>query len=373
MKINEIKVGVLGGGQLGQMLIAAANDYGLNLHILDPNKEATCSRLTSNFTQGDFLDFDAVYQFGKSLDVITIEIEKVNVDALKKLREEGVKVIPSPEVIETIQDKGLQKQFFVDHNINTAKFEYVDDIKSYEGSFPFVQKIRRGGYDGHGVKVIKSKEDLENAIEGKSIVEDLVPIKKELAIIVARNKDGEVVTYDPVEMHMDPELHLVDYLLCPSTCSSEQIETSKELASKIANSFKLEGIMAIELFVSEEGEILVNELSPRPHNSGHHTIEACYTSQYKQLLAAILDIPFGSTNLRAPAVMINILGESGYSGVASYENLASCSEQGVYVHLYGKHETRPNRKMGHITIVSDNIESSISKAKMVRSQLKVQA
>ena len=374
MNLNNQKIGILGGGQLGRMLANTANDYGVELHIMDPNPEAPCSTTCQNFIVGDINDFDAVYNFGKNLKVISIEIERVNVEALKKLQGEGVKVIPSPEIIETIQDKGLQKNFFKEHGIPTAEFELMDDsskITTLQSKLPFVQKTRRDGYDGRGVKVCRTEEDLKSPLKGASVIENLVPIKQELAVIVARNPKGEVAIYDPVEMQMDPTLNLVDFLSCPANCPEEILKEAQVIAETIAKKFDLVGIMAIEMFVTKDNQLLVNELAPRPHNSGHHSIEACYTSQYTQLLLCLLNLPLGDTKLYSPAVMLNLIGEDGHDGIAAYPGIDKPLPAGTFVHIYGKKNTRPGRKMGHLTILADSVDSALEKAKIAKSILKV--
>ncbi len=376
MKINQLKIGVLGGGQLGRMLINSANDWGLDLQIIDPDPEAPCRALCQNFTVGDIEDAEQVFEFGKDLDLITIEIEKVSVAGLRRLQQHGVKVIPDPEIIEMIQDKAKQKKFLVDNNFPTSPFQLIPSSSSKTellAHLPFVQKIRVGGYDGHGVRVLKNESDLAQAFQGESLREELVDIDRELAIIVVRNQSGEIKTFDPIEMTMDPALHLVDLLFCPSTCTAKQILIIKNLAEEIATKLNLIGILAIELFLTKSGEILINEMSPRPHNSGHHTIEACTSSQYQQLLRCLLDLPLGSTELNSPAVMINILGAEGYSGLPDYQGLNSIQTPGVFLHLYGKKQTRPGRKMGHITILATDLTSAIKQAKILQTAIKVQA
>ncbi len=376
MKINQLKIGVLGGGQLGRMLINSANDWGLELQFIDPDPQAPCQAISHNFTVGDIENPDQVFEFGKNLDVITIEIEKVSVEGLDRLKNHGVKVIPDPKIISIIQDKAKQKEFLVKNNFPTSAFELITKETSKVElikHLPFVQKIRVGGYDGQGVKIIKHAEDLEKAFTKDSIREELVDIDRELAIIVVRNQKGEVKTFDPIEMKMDPELHLVDYLFCPASCSKEQDQLIRKLAENIASKLDLVGILAIEIFLTKSGEILINEMSPRPHNSGHHTIEACGSSQYQQLLRCLLGLGLGSTALHSPAVMINLLGAEGYTGLPDYQGLEKIQEPGVYLHLYGKKQTRPGRKMGHLTILAEDLTSAIKQAKILQTSLKVQA
>lgn len=371
------KLGVLGGGQLGKMLIQSAMDFGIEMHVLDPDSNASCSNYCKHFTVGSFQDYDTVYAFGKNLDLLTIEIENVNVAALKQLVSEGVAVYPQPEIIELIQDKGLQKQFFVEHSIPTAPFVFIhqkEELEKYTDSLPAIQKLRKAGYDGRGVFKIKDAEDIANGFESPSILEQKIDFEKELAVIVARNLNGEIKVYDVIEMQFNPTLNLVELLFSPAKITQEQEQQAKEIAVKVMDKLQMVGLLAVELFLTKSGEILVNELAPRPHNSGHHSIEACITSQYEQHLRAILNLPLGETNLLQPAVMINILGDAGFTGPAKYiglDDVTSVSQ--VHVHLYSKAITKPNRKMGHITILDAELEKALEKAKFVQSKLKIQA
>ena len=372
---GELQLGILGGGQLGRMLIQEAINYNVNIHILDPDKNAPCRKLCNHFECGSLGDYDTVYNFGKGLDMITIEIEKVNVDALERLEDEGVLVYPQSRVIRLIQDKGLQKQFFKQNDIPTAAFQLMSNKEALANTLlrlPYVQKLRRDGYDGKGVKMIRTAEDLATAFEEPSLVEEIVDFEKEIAVIVARNDRGEVKTFPMVEMEFNAQANLVEFLVSPSTYSFEIQQQAEELAKKIANDLQIVGLLAVEMFLTKKGEILVNELAPRPHNSGHHTIEGNYTSQFGQHLRAIFNLPLGNTEARANAVMINLLGEDGYEGLAKYEGVEEVlGLDGVYVHLYGKKYTKPFRKMGHVCIVHQDRETAIANARKVQEILRV--
>jgi len=372
---GELQLGILGGGQLGRMFIQEAINYNVNVHVLDPDKNAPCRKLCQHFECGSLGDYDTVYNFGKELDMITIEIEKVNVDALEALEDEGVVVYPQSRVIRLIQDKGLQKQFFKQNDIPTSAFQFISNIDSLKNpnlSIPYVQKLRKDGYDGKGVKMIRTEDDLANAFTEPSIIEEIVDFEKEIAVIVARNERGEVKTFPMVEMEFNPEANLVEFLISPSTYSFEIQQQAEELAKKIANDLQIVGLLAVEMFLTKSGEILVNELAPRPHNSGHQTIEGNFTSQFAQHMRAIFNLPLGDTSARSNAVMINLLGEEGYDGLAKYEGVEDVlAMEGVYIHLYGKKYTKPFRKMGHVCIVNADRELAISNARKVQEILKV--
>ena len=372
---GELQLGILGGGQLGRMFIQEAINYNVNVHVLDPDKNAPCRKLCQHFECGSLSDYDTVYNFGKDLDMITIEIEKVNVDALEALEDEGVVVYPQSRVIRLIQDKGLQKQFFKQNDIPTSAFQFIsniDSLKTANLSIPYVQKLRKDGYDGKGVKMIRIEDDLAKAFTEPSIIEEIVDFEKEIAVIVARNDRGEVKTFPMVEMEFNPEANLVEFLISPSTYSFEIQQQAEELAKKIANDLQIVGLLAVEMFLTKTGEILVNELAPRPHNSGHQTIEGNFTSQFAQHMRAIFNLPLGDTSARSNAVMINLLGEEGYEGLAKYEGVEDVlAMDGVYIHLYGKKYTKPFRKMGHVCIVNADRELAISNARKVQEILKV--
>ncbi|GHE23654.1 5-(carboxyamino)imidazole ribonucleotide synthase [Sphingobacterium griseoflavum] len=374
---GELQLGILGGGQLGRMLIQEAINYNVNVHVLDPDKNAPCRKLCNRFECGSLSDFETVYNFGKDLDMITIEIEKVNVDALEKLEEEGVVVYPQSRVIRLIQDKGMQKQFFKQNDIPTAAFQLIstrDNLYESVIALPYIQKLRRDGYDGKGVKRINSVQDIEDAFTQPSLVEELVDFEKEIAVIVARNDRGDVATFPLVEMEFNPEANLVEFLISPSVLPFEVQTQADDIARKIAADLQIVGLLAVEMFLTKDGQILVNELAPRPHNSGHQTIEGNLTSQFAQHLRAIFNLPLGSTAARSTAVMINLLGEGKYEGLAKYDGVEEVlGREGVFVHLYGKKYTKPFRKMGHVCIINDDREAAIKNARWVQETLKVKA
>jgi len=371
---NDHVLGVLGAGQLGKMLAMAAAPWDLTLHMLDPTANAPSSHLCTKFVQGDFRDKQTVLDFGADCDLITIEIEQVNVEALEELEAAGKHVHPCPRALRIIQDKGLQKAFFTEQGLPTSDytlFDGPDDVAKADLSFPCVQKVRTEGYDGRGVKMLRSLSDLTDLLPGPCLVEDAVDVKIEIAVIAVKNPSGQVVCFDPVEMSFHPEANLVEFLAAPARISPELSEQAKALAEKTIRAFDLCGVLAVELFVNQEGELLLNEVAPRPHNSGHHSIEACVSSQYQQHLRGILDLPLGDCALRQPAVMLNILGEEGKSGPVVYEGVEEVlNTPGAHLHLYGKHETRPFRKMGHLTVCHDDLETAISLAKTLQMKFK---
>ncbi|NND33135.1 MAG: 5-(carboxyamino)imidazole ribonucleotide synthase [Saprospiraceae bacterium] len=377
--ITNTRIGVLGGGQLGKMLAQAGSRWNLNLWLTDKDFDFPAAAVTNKFIQGDFTSHDLVYQLGHHVDIITIEIENVNTDALIKLEKEGKEIYPQPGVIQTIKDKGLQKQFYRDHAIPTSAFQLVVNasevrkgLASGSIKLPFVQKSRTEGYDGRGVQVMHSEADLEQLFNRPSVIEELISIKKEIAVLVARNPAGQIVTYPAVEMAFHPTANLVEQLISPARIDPGIEQQAETMAKKIIQDFDMVGLLAIEFFLTQEDQLLVNEVAPRPHNSGHHTIEGNITSQYEQLLRAILDLPLGDTSIRSPAVMINLLGEPGHQGEAHYQGLDKVlAMKDVHVHIYGKKETKPFRKMGHVTILDKDIEVAIAKAKEVARTLKV--
>lgn len=372
---SDLRLGILGGGQLGRMLIQEAISLNVDVHILDPDKNAPCKDLCSTFEVGALNDYDTVYQFGKKVDMLTIEIEKVNVDALERLENEGVLVYPQARVIRLIQDKGLQKQFFNENDIPTTPFHLIANktaLMETKMPFPFIQKLRKDGYDGRGVYKIKDESNFDNAFDEPSIIEEWIDFEKELAVIVSRNDNGEVKTFPCVEMEFNPEMNLVEFIISPSNLSFEVQQKATELAIKIAEDLKIVGLLAVEMFLTREGDILVNELAPRPHNSGHQSIEGNITSQFAQHLRAIFNLPLGSTACKSNAVMINLLGEPDYTGLAVYKGIEDVMKiEGVFIHLYGKKYTKPFRKMGHITIVNDNRDEAIRIARKIQNTLKV--
>jgi 5-(carboxyamino)imidazole ribonucleotide synthase len=373
--IQQLQIGLLGGGQLGRMMIQEAINLNLNVSVLDPDAEAPCRHLVKNFTQGSLTDFDTVYSFGKDKDLITIEIENVNIEALKKLEKEGKRVFPQPHIIELIQDKGSQKMFYQRNNIPSADFFLVEDksqITKYGSFFPFFQKLRKGGYDGKGVTRLVDPDRLDKAFDAPSVLERLVDFEKELAVIVARNENGEIKTFPVVECEFSPEANLVEFLFSPANIKKSIEKEALRIASEIAGKLEIVGLLAVELFLTSDGKVLVNEIAPRPHNSGHHTIEGNVTSQFEQHLRAILNLPLGDCSIVKAGVMVNLLGEQGYEGHAVYEGLDDIMKfSGVFVHLYGKAITKPYRKMGHVTIVDDDIQKARQKARLVKGSLRV--
>lgn len=369
------RIGILGGGQLGLMLLQAAIDWNLDIHVLDPDAEAPCRKIAPKFTQGSLQDFDTVYNFGKNLDVITIEIEKVNVEALEKLESEGKRIYPQPAVIRRIQDKRIQKQFYVDNGLPTASFVLTDDresLKQHIDFLPAFHKLGRDGYDGRGVQRIATEADIEKGFDQPGLLEKAVPFEKELAVIVARNPSGEIMTFPTVEMVFHPELNLVEYLFSPAEISPETDAKAQEIARKTAQAFEIAGLLAVELFLTKEGDVLINEVAPRPHNSGHHTIKANVTSQYEQHWRAILDLPLGNTAAYGPSAMVNLLGEAGFEGPAVYEGMEKLlGTSQVFPFLYWKAITKPFRKMGHITIMDENIDALKEKVNFVKKNIKV--
>ena len=373
--IQQLHIGILGGGQLGRMMLQYANNLNLNIAILDPDKNAPCKHLVKKFTCGSLTDYETVYDFGKDKDLITIEIENVNIDALKALEKEGVKVYPQPHVIELIQDKGLQKMFYQRNNIASADFFLVEtkaQIKKYADYFPFFQKLRKGGYDGKGVVKLVSPHHLDKAFDAPCVLERLVNFDKELSVIVTRSESGEVKCFPVVECEFNSEANLVEFLFCPANIKKSIEKEATKIATDIAEKLGIIGILAVEFFLTKEGKLLVNEIAPRPHNSGHHTIEANITSQFEQHLRAILNLPLGDTAIIKAGVMVNLLGDFGYEGIAIYQGLEDVLKfSGVYLHLYGKEKTKPFRKMGHATIIDDDILKAKQKAKIVKHTLKI--
>ena len=376
---SEIKLGIIAGGQLGKMLVLAASNWNVKTYVLDKDDHCPASSSCTFFFKGDQLNYDDVYRFGQMVDVLTLELENVNIDALKKLKHEGKKIYPDPDKLEIIQDKGLQKQFYEKIKVPSSSFslfnskqEILSAVESGKLQLPFVQKLRKGGYDGRGVSIIRSKDDLINLLDGASVVEHLVDIEKEISAIVARNERGEVKCHPTVEMEFNPNANLVEKLICPSTLASKIEKEAEGIAIKIISELDLYGLLAVEMFVDKENKIWVNEIAPRPHNSGHHTIESAITSQFEQLLRAIFNLPLGSTKLKMPAVMINLLGEPGYEGKVRYEGLTECmAVEGVKIHLYGKKITKPFRKMGHVTVLAPTIDEAKKKADFVKEKMKV--
>ena len=378
---SDFKLGILGGGQLGKMLLFDTRKFDIQTYVLDPSDEAPCKIACNHFFQGDLMDFDTVYNFGKKVDVLTFEIELVNLDALVKLEDEGLPVYPSPKTLKLIQNKGIQKDFYTQHNIPTApytRFENLQDLKSAINNqqsaiqMPFVWKCTEFGYDGNGVKVVRKAADLDELPNVECIAEAMIPFKNELAVIVCRNPSGEIKTYPVVEMEFHPEANQVEYVICPARIDEEVAKKARAIALNVSQQFNNVGLLAVEMFQTENDEILVNEVAPRPHNSGHYSIEASYTSQFENHLRAILNLPLGNTDSKAAGIMVNLVGSEGYSGQVIYENIEKILEwDGVTPHIYGKKQTRPFRKMGHVTIVNKDVNEARKIAEQVKNTIKV--
>lgn len=376
---SDFKLGILGGGQLGKMMLYDTRKFDIQTIVLDPSNEAPCKIACNHFTQGDLMDFETVYQFGKKVDILTFEIEHVNVAALEKLESEGVQVYPSARTLKQIQNKGIQKEFYKKNNLPTAPFKKFDSLSELETAInnqsvalPFVWKSTCFGYDGNGVKIIRQTSDLKNLPAGECIAENLVPFKNELAVIVVRNPKGEIKTYPVVEMEFHPEANQVEYVICPARIDEQVAQKARAIALKTSEAFEHVGLLAVEMFQTHDNEILINEVAPRPHNSGHYSIEASYTSQFENHLRAILNLPLGNTDSKVAGIMVNLVGAEGYSGKVVYENIETIlSWNGVTPHIYGKKETRPFRKMGHVTIVNENIDEARRIAQEVKNTIKV--
>jgi 5-(carboxyamino)imidazole ribonucleotide synthase len=371
---ENFRLGLLGGGQLGRMLLQEAVDLNVHIHCMDPDPNAPCSEITHSFVCGSITDFDSVYKFGKDKHLITVEIENVSVEALEKLEQEGVNVFPQPRVLRIIRDKGIQKEFYLQHYLPTAPFRLVENRREVleNAKFPIVQKLRTGGYDGKGVQILKSHDDIASAFDNPCVLEELIPFQKELSVIVARNKTGEIKTFPVVECEFNSEANLVEFLFSPANVSDEIEQKASQIAAQVIEKLDMVGILAVEFFLTKENQLLINEIAPRPHNSGHHTIECNVTSQFAQHLRAILNLTLGDTKILQPGAMINLLGEKGFEGRAIYQGIENCIKMpGIYPHIYGKEITKPYRKMGHITITGDNIVQVKEKAKEVKKHIHV--
>ena len=376
---SDFKLGILGGGQLGKMLLFDTRKFDIQTYILDPSDEAPCKIACDTFIKGDLMDFQTVYNFGKLVDVLTFEIELVNLEALIKLEEEGLKVYPSPKTLQLIQNKGVQKDFYTQHQIPTANYKRFKDIKSLilailesQITLPFVWKCTEFGYDGNGVKVIRDIADLDNLANVECIAEEMIPFKNELAVIVCRSPSGEIKTYPVVEMEFHPEANQVEYVICPARIDTKVADKARAIALHVSEKFNHVGLLAVEMFQTEEDEIIVNEVAPRPHNSGHYSIEASFTSQFENHLRAILDLPLGNTDSKVAGIMVNLVGAEGHSGNVVYENIEKImSWNGVTPHIYGKKQTRPFRKMGHVTIVNADIVEARRIAEDVKNTIRV--
>ena len=376
---SDFTLGILGGGQLGKMLLYETRKWDVRTKVMDASEEAPCKIACNEFVKGNLLDFDAVYDFGKDVDVLTIEIENVNLDALEKLEEEGKKVYPPTRALRVIQNKAKQKLFYVDHGIPTAeflRFAYLSEIKDSVNNgglkLPFIWKVAQFGYDGQGVKVVRTLKDLEGLPPGECIAEDMVDFKNELAVIVARSVHGEIKTYPVVEMEFHPEANQVEYVICPARIPDEVAQRTQEVALKVSEKIEHVGLLAVEMFQTQDNRILVNEVAPRPHNSGHYSIEASYTNQFEQHLRAILGLPLGKTDSKVAGIMVNLVGAEGHIGEVVYEHIGEILKmEGVTPHIYGKKQTRPFRKMGHVTIVNEDISEARKIAQEVKEKIKV--
>ncbi|MCL2688174.1 MAG: 5-(carboxyamino)imidazole ribonucleotide synthase [Methanobrevibacter sp.] len=377
--LNDLKLGIIAGGQLGKMLIQEASKWNIKTYILEEDINSPASSIATHHVQGSRFDFEAVYNFGKEVDLLTFEIESINIDALFKLKEEGLKISPDPSILKLFQDKEKQKEFYVASELPTSPFksydnkeDIIDALGDESLKYPFVQKLKTGGYDGRGVSVINSESDLKDLLNGESIVEQKIDIHKEIGVIVARNEKGEIKSFPAAEMVFDPKANLVEQLICPADISEAQHIQSQEIAHKLIERLDMCGLLAIEFFIDANGDLLINESAPRTHNSGHHTIESIVTSQFEQHLRAILNLPLGSTDIKLPAVMINLLGEAEYHGKAVYEGFDEClAIDGVKIHLYGKTITKPYRKMGHITVIDKDLNKALEKTVIVKNTIKV--
>ena len=367
------KIGILGGGQLGRMLLQAAANYPVETFVMENDPECPAAHLCHHFTKGNIKNFNDVYKFGKSLDVVTIEIENVNVEALEKLESEGIKIFPRPSVLKTIKNKILQKQYYQQYQIPTSKFVITNslaELNEQESFLPAVHKLGTGGYDGRGVQIINSKEEIKKGFDIPAVLEKFIAIDKEIAQMIAVNEKGETAIYPPVEMLFDPVLNLLDYQLCPAELTKQVLYKVEAIALAVAKNFKSPGLFAVEMFVDKAGEVYVNETAPRVHNSGHHTIEAHYCSQFDMLWRIMLGYPLGNTNHILPSIMVNIIGADGYSGNVRYEGLEETLKiENAFVHLYGKKETRPGRKMGHVTIMSREKQELLFRSNKVKRTL----
>ncbi len=368
------KIAVLGGGQLGLMMIRSAIDFNIEVAILDPNPEAPCQKLAASFEVGDLNDFDTVYNFGKKYDLITIEIEQVNTQALQKLSDEGKKVYPQPHIIEMIQDKRIQKQFYKEHNIPTADFiltENLEEVLTKADFLPAVNKVGKGGYDGKGVQLMREIADLQKGFDAPGLMEQLIDFEKEISVIVARNEQGEIKAFPPVELVFHPTANLVEYLLAPAQIEPSIAQKAIEIATSLTDGLEMIGLLAVEMFVTKNGEVLVNEIAPRTHNSGHQSIESNMTSQFEQHLRAILNWPLGDTSLIISSAMINLLGEEGHTGPAVCQGFEDVLRvDGCHMHLYGKKMTKPFRKMGHVTIRDKDMQQLMEKIDFVKKTIK---
>ena len=368
-----MKIGILGGGQLGRMLLQAAANYPVETFLMENDPDCPAAHLCHHFIKGDIRDFDAVYNFGKKVGSLTIEIENVNVDALEKLESEGIKIYPRPSVLRIIKNKILQKEYYKQNQIPSAEFLVTrnkEELLKAASFIPAVHKIGEGGYDGKGVQLIKNTEDLKNGFDAPSILEKQVIIRKEIAQMIVVNEKGETALYPPVEMLFDPGLNLLDYQLCPAELDMNTLWKVEAIALSVVRNFKSPGIFAVEMFIDKNGEVLVNETAPRVHNSGHHTIEAHFSSQFDMLWRVMLNYPLGNPDAILPSIMVNIIGSEGYQGLVKYDGLDEVLKiDNAFVHLYGKKETKPGRKMGHVTILSREKQDLLHQSNKVKRTL----
>ena len=378
---SDLKLGIIGGGQLGKMLLQVTSRYNINSKILDPSNDSPCKNLCNEFFLGDLMDHDAVYEFGKKCDLITYEIEHVNTKALEKLESEGIDIFPKPSTLKIIQNKSIQKKFFVKNNIPTAKYRFFKSIsdflefsKNKNIDFPCVWKKTKFGYDGYGVKKINSLNEITNLPDSEFIIEDYVPFKKELATTVVRNKSGQIEIFPMVEMIFNSNSNQVEYVLCPAQIDKEVVEKAKAIALNVANAFENIGLLTVEMFMTKDNQILVNEVAPRPHNSAHYSIEACISSQFDQHIRSILNLPLGCSKPNSYAVMVNLVGEEGQTGSVSYSGIEKAMQNNnVSIHIYGKSKTKPNRKMGHVTVLDTNLENGLEVAKSIKKIITIKS
>ena len=378
---SNLKLGIIGGGQLGKMLLQVSSRYNINSKILDPNKESPCKNLCNEFFLGDLMDYNAVYEFGKNCDLVTFEIEHVNINALEKLESEGIDVFPRPSTLRIIQDKSIQKKFFIDNNIPTAKFRYFKSNSDFlkfannnDINFPCMWKKTKFGYDGYGVKKINNPDEINNLMDSEFIIEDYVPFKKELATTVARNMSGKIVIFPVVEMMFNSNSNQVEYVICPAQVDNEIMKNAKEIALKLTNAFENIGLLAVEMFLTEDKRLLVNEVAPRPHNSAHYSIEACISSQFDQHLRSILNLPLGCSKCNSYAIMVNLVGDQKHTGPVSYSGIEKTLQyNNVSLHIYGKTKTKPNRKMGHATVLDTDLKNGLEIAKSIKKIITIKS
>lgn len=376
---KKYNIGILGGGQLGKMMSMAAASWDSHIHFMDKSKDAPAYKSTSNFKEGDYTTYQDVYNFGKNKDVLSIEIEHVDTDAIRACALLGVKTYPDPDTLDLIKDKWLQSEFYQKHEFNVPKSrlfnnkkEVIEAIDNDSLAFPFVQKSRTFGYDGKGIAIINSDKELSKLLDAPSIVQRKIKIKKEIAVIIARTHNGKSTHYEPVEMVFDPIANLLDILVCPAQINTVLRQSAIDIAYDIADKMGIVGLLAVEFFIDDDDNLWVNEVAPRPHNSGHHTIENTQTSQYQQLIRILSGYPLGNTDMTSPAVMVNLLGEKGYTGKTIVEGIDELlSYENVYVHIYGKKMTKPNRKMGHFTILNQDLEKGIALAHKLKNKIRI--